>query len=173
MTWFSVLLVNVLFTGAALLYLARRIERRIEPTAVLNEIRAEVDELIVEFNQTTERNIALLEERIVRLNRIIETADRRITVLKRETESHDAGTRVYSDIVQQAALQRRKEHKERSENGEVTSADGQTETDSTEERRRQIIDLYEKGIASNIIAARVGTTVGEVELIVSLRKRKS
>lgn len=168
MTWFSVLLVNILFTGVALLYLARRIEKRIEPTAVLNEIRAEVDELIVEFNQTTERNIGLLEERIVRLNRIIETADRRLTVLKRETESHDAGVRVYSDIVQQAAVQRREEK------AAAESAAGPgSEADSAEDRRRQVIDLYEKGIAPNIIAARVGTTVGEVELIVSLRKRKS
>lgn len=165
------LLVNILFTGVALLYLARRIERRIEPSAVLNEIRAEVDELIVEFNQTTERNIALLEERILRLNRIIETADRRITVLKRETESHDAGARVYSDIVQQAAIQRRQEREEKA--SEEDSVAGQSETESTEDRRRRIIDLYEKGIAPNIIAARVGTTVGEVELIVSLRKRKS
>ncbi len=158
------LLVSVLVTAAAVALLIRRIERRIEPTAVLNQIRGEVDELIVEFNQTTERNIGLLEERIVRLNRLIESADRRVAVLRRELDAHESGTRVYSDIVQQAAVQRRQEH-------EQQQADKQNEGGS-EDRRAQIIDLYEKGIAPNIIAARVGTTVGEVELIVSMRRRK-
>ena len=158
------LLVSLLATAAAVALLIRRIERRIEPTAVLNQIRGEVDELIVEFNQTTERNIGLLEERIVRLNRLIETADRRVAVLRRELDAHESGTRVYSDIVQQAAVQRRQEH-------EQQQADKQNEG-GTEDRRTQIIELYEKGIAPNIIAARVGTTVGEVELIVSMRRRK-
>ncbi|TVR32213.1 MAG: hypothetical protein EA404_08055 [Spirochaetaceae bacterium] len=163
MSWFSVLLISLLVTAAAVVLLIRRIERRIEPTAVLNQIRGEVDELIVEFNQTTERNIGLLEERIVRLNRLIETADRRVAVLRRELDAHESGTRVYSDIVQQAAVQRRQEHEQQ--------ADKQNEGGS-EDRRAQIMDLYEKGIAPNIIAARVGTTVGEVELIVSMRRRK-
>ncbi len=164
MSWFSVLLVSLLVTAAAVALLIRRIERRIEPSAVLNQIRGEVDELIVEFNQTTERNIGLLEERIVRLNRLIESADRRVAVLRRELDAHESGTRVYSDMVQQAAVQRRQEH-------EQQQADKQNEGGS-EDRRAQIIDLYEKGIAPNIIAARVGTTVGEVELIVSMRRRK-
>ena len=162
MSWFSVLLVNLLVAGMVMFFLSRRIDQRIEPTAVLNEIRSEVDELIVEFNQTTERNISLLEERIVRLNRLIETADRRVAVLRRELDAHESGTRVYSDIVQQAAVQRRQEQ-EQTEEGTESAA---------EDKRLQIIDLYEKGIAANIIAARVGTTVGEVELIVSMRKRK-
>ncbi|TVQ39949.1 MAG: hypothetical protein EA384_05100 [Spirochaetaceae bacterium] len=163
MSWFSVLLVNLLVIGTVAFLLVRRIERRIEPTAVLDQIRQEVDELIVEFNQTTERNIGLLEERIVRLNRLVETADRRVSVLRRELDAHETGTRVYSDIVQQAATQRREQQEQPEEQSSDTGA---------EDRRLQIIDLHEKGIAPNIIAARVGTTVGEVELIVSLRKRK-
>jgi hypothetical protein len=39
-------------------------------------------------------------------------------------------------------------------------------------RRQQIIDLHRKGIASNIIATRVGSTVGEVELVISLEKQR-
>ena len=166
MSWFSVLLVNLLVIGTVAFLMVRRIERRIEPAAVLDQIRREVDELIVEFNQTTERNIGLIEERIVRLNRLIETADRRVTVLRRELDAHETGARVYSDIVQQATVQRRSQQEHAEQPGEQGGDPG------ADDRRLQIIDLHEKGIAPNIIAARVGTTVGEVELIVSLKKRK-
>ena len=164
MTWFSVFLVNILLTGAVAFLLVRRIERRIQPTVVLEQIRTEVHALIVEFNQTTERNVALLEERILRLNRIIEQADRRVAVLRREIDTHSSETRVYNDIAQTAKQQsmQKDEPIESEPGGDPPAAD----------RRSQILDLYEKGIASNIIAARVGTTVGEVELVVSLTQRK-
>jgi DNA-binding NarL/FixJ family response regulator len=49
---------------------------------------------------------------------------------------------------------------------------GERPVGSRAERRKEIIELHRKGIAANIIANRMGSTVGEVELIISLADRK-
>ncbi len=64
------------------------------------DIREEVSRLLVELNQTTDRNIGLMEDRIASLNEQLVTADKKIALLRREIEKHDVGTQVYSRLVE-------------------------------------------------------------------------
>lgn len=212
----SILLVvmNVGLAAVVYLVLVRRIDRRLEPGRVVENIRSEINSIIVELNQTTDRNIGLLEDRVTRLNSVLEQADRRLAVLKREVESRSSSSQRYNDILQKARTPRKdsaagassasepaasrdtsapagqsaagesaaREEVSREPVGvpgsgpaagdERPAAGNERPAGGRAERRERIVDLHRKGIASNIIANRVGSTVGEVELIISLADRK-
>jgi DNA-binding NarL/FixJ family response regulator len=173
-----VVVMNVGLAAVVYLLLVRRIDRKLEPGRVLDNIRSEIDGIIVELNQTTDRNIGLLEDRVNRLNGLLEQADRRLAVLKREIESRSGSTERYNDIVRRAPRTQQPHaapaaEKTAASDGEKTGDPPANEaSEGRATRKKQIVELHRKGIASNIIANRTGTTVGEVELIISLADRK-
>lgn len=144
------LLLNVIFCTIVYLVLKRKFEREMNPDTVLRQIRNEVNELIIELNQTTERNVSLIEERINQLNRSIEESDKRITLLKKEAEQREDSEKVYSHLNPRIIVKDQQPLKK-----ELT-------------KREQVLDLYGKGIDPKIIASKLDVTIGEIELIVSL-----
>jgi len=77
-----------------------RVRRVASSDAHIAEIRDEVSRLLVELNRTTDRNIALIEDRIASLNELLSSADKKIGLLRRETEKHDVGTQIYSRLAE-------------------------------------------------------------------------
>ncbi|POR01139.1 hypothetical protein AU468_08630 [Alkalispirochaeta sphaeroplastigenens] len=52
-------------------------------------------------------------------------------------------------------------------------AEGEIRADSGEpDQRARVIELYNQGLSSDLIAARTGIAIGEVELIISLREKR-
>ncbi len=101
--WYTVLITLVIDVGGLLLLYALlrdRIRRATSAAAQIAELREEVSRLVVELNQTTERNVALLEDRVSGLGELLTAADRKMALLQREIEKHDVGTRVYSRLVE-------------------------------------------------------------------------
>ncbi len=147
---------NLFFTtavallGFTILYLVlkRKIERVSDASYLVGKIREEIDQIVVELNQTTDRNIALIEDRIHNLNELLSKADKKIGLLKREAEKHEVSTNVYQNVV--AGAKR------------------------TEERNRQeeVLSLHAEGLPVPAIANRLGLPISEVELIVSLNAKK-
>lgn len=149
-------MINVLILFGMFLYLNGKIERRLQIHQIVARARKELEGILVELNQATERNVALVEDRIQQLKKSLEAVDKRLAVLHREMEKKFPAT--YHTVLQKQ---------------EVSSP----QTDSKEEKPREfskaeILDLYNKGISPSLIAARLGTTVGEVELIISLHDRQ-
>lgn len=112
--WYTVLITLVIDVGGLLLVYAvlrDRIRRATSAAAQIAELREEVSRLVVELNQTTERNVALIEDRISGLTEILAAADKKIGLLHREIEKHDVGTQVYSRLVEgrQQAVQAREQ----------------------------------------------------------------
>jgi len=99
--WYTVLITLILDVGGLLLIyvlLRDRVRRAASRDAQIAEIRDEVSRLLVELNRTTDRNIALIEDRIASLNELLSSADKKIGLLRRETEKHDVGTQIYSRL---------------------------------------------------------------------------
>ncbi|MGA2762827.1 MAG: hypothetical protein ABSG17_05635 [Spirochaetia bacterium] len=99
--WYTVLVTLVVDVGGLLLVYALlrdRMRRATSAAAQIAELRDEVSRLVVELNQTTERNIGLMEDRIGSLNELLAAADRKIGLLHREMEKHDVGAQVYSRL---------------------------------------------------------------------------
>jgi hypothetical protein len=101
--WYTILITLVVdFGGLLLVYvlLRDRVRRAASADSRIAEIRDEVSRLLVELNQATDRNIALMEDKIAVLNEAISTADKKIGLLRRETEKHDVGSQIYSRLAE-------------------------------------------------------------------------
>ena len=99
--WYTILIMLIIDVGGLLLVyvlLRDRVRRATTAEAQISEIRDEVSRLVVELNQTTDRNIALIEDRISSLNEQLSVADKKIGLLRREIEKHDVGTQVYNRL---------------------------------------------------------------------------
>jgi hypothetical protein len=99
--WYTILITLVVDVGGLLLVyvlLRDRVRRATTAEAQIAEIRDEVSRLVVELNQTTDRNIALVEDRIASLNEQLSVADKKIGLLRREIEKHDVGAQVYNRL---------------------------------------------------------------------------
>jgi hypothetical protein len=101
--WYTVLITLVVdFGGLLIVYLLLRdrVRRATSSESRIAEIRDEVSRLLVELNQATDRNIALMEDKITVLNEAVSTADKKIGLLRRETEKHDMGSQIYSRLAE-------------------------------------------------------------------------
>jgi hypothetical protein len=101
--WYVILITLVVDFGGLLvvyLLLRDRVRRAASAESRIAEIREEVSRLLVELNQATDRNIALMEDKITVLNEAISTADKKIGLLRRETEKHDVGSQIYSRLAE-------------------------------------------------------------------------
>ena len=165
----TAILVLVLVAGLGVVeyFVLRRVLLRIvDPRAILRELRSEVDALLVELNQATERNISLIEDRIRNLSDKLREADKRIGILRREAARREETLRAY------AAL--------RAASGTPAAASGTPAAAATapaaahgedveeQEMRRRVVNLYRSGVSTSLIARRLKLSRGEVELIVSL-----
>ena len=127
------------------LILKAKLQKSVDPKVVLDSIREEVDRIIVELNSTTDRNITLLEDKVQNLSSLLEQADKKIGLLRREIEKHELSGRVYSELAEKRGQ-------------EVTEEDLQS----------RVLRLHEQGISASAIAKRLGITLAEIELIVTL-----
>jgi hypothetical protein len=193
--------------------------------------------MIAELNQTADRNIGLLESRLTRLQEMIDKADGRLSLLKKETDKEKRGSVTYSRvrprILHQEEQGREQEPQKASgaqqdlafesggqaaggsfsrtgpaegspgrdiaaagwqspapqtpapPQGGVESAAGsesprskpegrsregaqKEESAGRPDKRARVIELHRQGISPDVIASRVDSTIGEVELIITM-----
>jgi len=181
--------VCILIAGLLYIIFTKKIERARSGPEVLKQISSEVNQMIVELNQTADRNIGLVEQRIQGLTDLLEQADRKIKVLQREIDRYSRSVETYSSIkprnVPPPALSATGADAHAPGSGQSVSqglppqrnenAAQAEESKSSEEpksRRDRIISLYNQGISADLIASRVNSTVAEVELIISIHEDK-
>jgi hypothetical protein len=129
------------------LILKAKLKQSVDPKAILESIREEVDRIIVELNSTTDRNITLLEDKVQSLSALLEQADKKIGILRREIEKHELGVKVYS---------------------ELAGGGKQVRKEEEQDRHAQVLNLHRQGISASAIAKRLGITLAEIELIITL-----
>jgi hypothetical protein len=151
------LILGVLVMGLVIIYflLKRTIEKRVNPARLIDTIHTEVNKILVELNNITERNISLMEERVKELSALLEKADKKILLLQRESEKYSM-SKNYNDIIKKS----QKQGKERRKSDEDMNI------------REKVMKLYHEGFSPAIIANQINLPVGEIELIISLEERK-
>ena len=127
------------------LILKAKLQKSVDPKVILDSIREEVDRIIVELNSTTDRNITLLEDKVQNLSSLLEQADKKIGLLRREIEKHELSGKVYSELAEKRGQ-------------EVAEEDLQS----------RVLRLHKQGIPASAIAKQLGITLAEIELIVTL-----
>jgi hypothetical protein len=158
------------------LLLRDRVRRYASPAAQTAELRAEVDRLVVELNQTTERNILLLEDRIAGLTAVLAQADKRMELLRREAEKREIGARVYARLGESRKSSLEAGGPSPMEETMARSVSDEFEKppppNIAEPRQEEVVRLHKAGFSSTLIAGKTGVPRGEVELIISLEEGK-
>jgi hypothetical protein len=180
--------INLVLLVIVATVLWRYVERRTGERSALDEIKREVGAIITELNQTTERNIELVEDRMRRIREMVEAVDRRLGALKRHEDAQKHAELTYTKLRNARPAVAPEADGEAPEVHEGTTGDdGSTDAAGRErgeeERsemtggsepvvslRERVKTLYLQGLAPERIAAITGRTVGEVELMISLEE---
>jgi uncharacterized protein YoxC len=163
----TLLLLAAVAVGYLVVYfvLEKKIARTLSATTVLREVREEVNRILVELNQTTHRNVTLLEDRIASLAEILARADKKIALVRREAEKQELADRLYTEL----AGRRRQ-----GEENAVAAAAAEAVVPSAlaPDKQEEAVRLAQAGLSPSLIARRLGLTLGELELILSLAERR-
>ena len=137
--------------------------RKLQKSNVIMELESEINDLVLELNQTADRNINILEEKIKTLAGLLHDADKRIKILGTESEKNKSESVIYNQLGQVNGASNSPVKVFPPEQKQHVSK----QTVETNKKDR-IIELHKNGFTSPVIATRAGLTVGEVELIISL-----
>jgi len=170
----------IVLMGGGFLYLKVRVDRVVSGEEWIHKIRDEIDQLVLEMNQTAERNVALLENRIKVLQSLLAEADKKIMVLQKESEKSDMSRQVYTHLKKQAVTVPQDKNKKAEETPDLPLFDlaegqGKTAKESSvpqQENRSlkdRVMDLYSQGFSSEIISQKLGASISEIDLIINLK----
>lgn len=169
-----ILAVAIVVMAGGFLYLKNKIERAITSEEWISKIRDEIDELVLEMNQTAERNVALLENRIKTLEKLLENADKKMLIMQKESEKSDLSRQVYSHLKKSAVLPA----EELTPSQQYPHSQGlQLSLEEEEKKYEQdkpvtlkdsVMSLYGQGFSADIISQKLQASIAEVYLIISL-----
>ena len=177
--------ISIILAGIVYILLVKRINREKSSTAITEQVRNEIDRMVVDLNQTADRNIGLVEQQLKLLTEMIQESDHRISLLQKHSEKLNRSTDTYNQIrpaqimkpkeptaQQSSEVSRPNAHtvdiSENKKSSTSISESEDTQDAVTPSKRERVINLYRQGISLDIIASRVGSTVAEVELIISM-----
>ena len=163
-----ILAIAVTAMAGGFLYLRNRIEKAVSSEEWISRIRDEIDELVLEMNQTAERNVALLEDRIKAMEALLAEADKRLLLMQKETEKTDLSRQVYTHLKKSAVIP--KVPLPPSDGIQLSLAEEEREMEKKEplSLKDQVMSLYGQGFSSEIISQKLHSSIAEVDLIISL-----
>lgn len=93
--------VNLLLLAFFYILISRRFSSSRQNSTYLDEVRSELSQIVTELNQTTDRNIDLIEAKIIQLTRVVEDADQRITLLDKRVPIREGRDDTVPDKLQE------------------------------------------------------------------------
>jgi uncharacterized protein YoxC len=181
----TLLLLAAVAVGYVAVYfiLKKKISRTLAAATVLREVREEVNRILVELNQTTHRNVTLLEDRIASLTELLARADKKIALARREAEKQELAEKLYSEL---AARRGQKQvaaspgqgpppasppaGRRPAEPAPEPAPDGPPP--SLQEAAAAAVRLAQAGLSPALIARRLSLSLGEVELILTMAEHR-
>jgi len=174
--------------------LRARVRRYLELENLLSSVRVEARSLVMELNETADRNVTLVEDRMVALRDLLDELDRRIGVEKKTLETRDSEREVYARLNKRRPIvpsEARAPEAARGQEALITLNLGTASLPAEAPRvlpridvaeqsvvpakssREEALELYRRGFSADLIAARTGATVAEIELLVDLEERRA
>jgi len=161
-TFILIFIILFIVIIVSLVNIFRKISK-LQKSNVMMELESEVNDLVLELNQTADRNINILEEKIKTLTGILHDADKRIKIIGTESKKMKSETLIYNQLGKINGFP------DSENNVLIQEKKSQPQKQMVETNKKdRIIELHNNGFTSPVIASRIGLTVGEVELIISL-----
>ena len=162
---------NALILALFYILLIRKTDTRNQSEKLLEDIRKEISQMIVELNSTTDRNIGIIEGKISELTEGIGEADKRLVLLQREFRKRkDTYENLKPRAIPLPEIERPQEDQRKEKKAE--KIEGEVQQDIKKTPKEQVIQLHHQGVEPRIIAQNIGMTLGEVELIISINESK-
>lgn len=179
----------------SLFYLRSFLKQRTSHERILSELREEVNIILRSINETTDRDISLIEEREKNLKSLLAEIEKRMKVYIREMEAHQkaedaalpppnaassgvpsGGQVPYQELGKQryriAANAAPAPEPPEKAAVEAAPAD-KPQYDNSASVDEQIRTLMQGGLSIPMIASRLGKSIAEVEFIAALLERRS
>jgi hypothetical protein len=179
-----------------------RLRRYLELENLLSGVRDEARALVLELNETADRNVSLVEDRMEALRELLREVDRRIGVERRELEIREKEKDVYARLSRRRPISPDEASAESLAAAPVSApapasspaapepitlslgpaapsraspeiAVAESSVIPPKTRREEALELYRRGFSAELIATRTGATVAEIELLVELEERRS
>ena len=176
----------LLLSGSALLiaifsffYFRSYLKRRTGQERILSEFRAEVNGILKSIDETTERDISLIEEREKNLNNLLSEIDKRLKVYIRELEQPRTYEALGKDRYRISQAAESSGQAEATIPREATIPVAQPTAEpppaaapviETPSIPQQIRSLLNTGHSVSEIASRLGISIAEAELAAALHK---
>jgi TolA-binding protein len=188
----TLLLLAAVAVGYVAVYfiLKKKISRTLAAATVLREVREEVNRILVELNQTTHRNVTLLEDRIASLTELLARADKKIALARREAEKQELAEKLYSELAARRGQKPAPAAPGPAEPGSKPAEPGRSPTGtsaftpagrspapdgpppSLQEAAAAAVRLAQAGLSPALIARRLSLSLGEVELILTMAEHR-
>jgi cell division septum initiation protein DivIVA len=110
MDWLIFGSLNIIIMTIGFLIIARRLRRQYNAQQFLSQVQQEVNTIVTELNQTTERNIQLLEDRIAAVKDTLAELDRRIVMAEAEEQKRSRTDQTYNHLREQRRVIQRTLH---------------------------------------------------------------
>jgi len=175
-------------------YFKSYLKRRTSQERILSEFQEEVNLILKSINETTERDLTLIEERKKDLKTLLEEIDKRLKIYLREMDHARKAEEAYQELgknryrmnrrpaSQPAEAEKKNEAQKAPESGEafpLPAFDLKTETNTPPAPKAdappmgdQIHSLLRSGFSEEAIASRLGISIAEVEFASALLERR-
>ena len=144
----------------------RRIKKNLEIQKLIEQLKAEISELIVELNGAAERNIVLLENKLDILNEALGKAAKMQKILMMEREKNESTERISASLSETRPLSIKVDP----ETPLLETVDASIPMEILSEKDK-ILVMYRRGESIVSIAEELGMSRGKVELVLSLHDR--
>eukprot|EP01156_Anaeramoeba_ignava_P018485 Anaeramoba_ignava/a91907_4.p1 GENE.a91907_4~~a91907_4.p1 ORF type:complete len:185 (+),score=22.34 a91907_4:167-721(+) len=152
-----------------------------ENSRTRDSFEEEAENLIIEINRTTERNLQLMEAKIGQLKEAVKDAEKVVSVINREKSGNTDETEIYRKLESRSFYENTPKKEEEVIKVElpgkkaiidtpaVENTDNYNMTDDLDTRER-VIRMYKNGIEIELISRNLNIPTGEIELMISLDK---
>jgi hypothetical protein len=175
--------VQIVISIMLILWVRTKVAAFLDDSESIDKVRREIGALIVELDGSADRNVTILEERIKELRGCLADADKRIGMLSNEKSRisalavMDRPPKLQTPpsnalaIDQQSMTGSRQRSNESSSTADQGSVPFIRFSGSANQGRlgfsAKVLDLHGRGFSSDIIAARLGATIAEVDLAIA------
>ncbi|MDR0411290.1 MAG: hypothetical protein LBH75_04875 [Treponema sp.] len=174
-------IISIITLGLCLLFFISCrawLEKRTGQDRILTEFREEVSKLIAEIDAATDRDAILIEDRIKSLKTLLEDVDKRIILYGQEMSRRQDHARTYAELgKKRLSATAPKTITEPpvppvDEEPPLIHAETVQTPPVPKTISEQVTELSRAGFSPNLIAARLGVSISEVELAIAIVEKK-
>lgn len=167
---------QIMVSAFLILWTRASVRRYLGSDEEMDRVRREIGALIIELDSSADRNVTVLEDRLSALKDLLAEADKRISVLGQERSRRPADDTVYDRLGRTAETRP-------VQNTEPRQASipeplvpfirfSEKPLPIEEPFADKVVSLARRGFSSDIIAARLGVTMTEVDLVLSMERER-